>query len=267
MLFKKSPSVAKMRFLLHLQDYLHVSHDGIIHGVLVLESLKRWACWNTARLESLEGHHPNGASNPSFDELQGLSENLSFCSERFDELRARLKEVQEVSRQHLQLSQESRLFRLTILASIFLPLSFATSLFGMNLDSATPEGPAGFSQWTNEYLSALPQDGIVGNATAALVSIIGTSGALTYRWQLIAIVACSLLLILPLYLVFGATLRMFIKSLMFHTIYRANISLFATMMLFFSVIAGWPAQVLEYLTNRIFGPNRAKRRAATSGSV
>lgn len=256
-----------MRFLLHLEHYLRVSHDGIKDGIILLESLKRWASWNTARLESLEGRSPNEVSNPDFDELQGLSENLSFCGERFDELRARLKEVQEVSRQHLQLSQESRLFRLTILASIFLPLSFATSLFGMNLDSATPEGPVGFSRWTNEYLSALPEDGIVGNATAALVSIIGTSGTLTYSWQLIAIVACSLLLILPLYLVFGATIRIFIKSPIFHTIYRAIISWLAIIVVIYSSMMGWQNQLMEYLTKRIVGPDRAKRRGVNAGSV
>jgi hypothetical protein len=95
---------------------------------------------------------------------------------------------------------------LTILAAVFLPLSFVTSLFGMNMNTMTPEGNRGFSDWTNTTIQGL--DVSVKNQTSALLSTLETSGTRLWTWTEFGIVSACLVTTLPLSLTLGAILRL-----------------------------------------------------------
>jgi hypothetical protein len=90
------------------------------------------------------------------------------------------------SRTFLAITQGQRNFFLTILAAVYLPLFFVTSLFGMNMNTTTPEGRVDFSEFTNSTLAHLP--GNLANSTEALISTISASGFLTWGWKTFGII-------------------------------------------------------------------------------
>ena len=131
--------------------------------------------------------------------------DLDFFESSFSKAKADIESLQTMIRDHLSLNQERRNFVLTVLAAIFLPLSFVTSLFGMNMTSPTQEGPASFSAWVNNTIDGLPSD--LGDQTRTLVSTISTSGTLTWTWTHFAIFAVCLTMTLPISLTRGNLVR------------------------------------------------------------
>lgn len=112
---------------MHLEDCRQVGHNGVKHGLEVLKMLSLWA----------EQCHrlPANTPGPAFrDPFATVREDLEFEDKEFLRLEIQIGEDLKVLRSHFQLAQDLTLFRLTILAAIFLPLSFATSLFGMNMN-------------------------------------------------------------------------------------------------------------------------------------
>lgn len=186
--------------MMHQEDCLKSARSGVEHGTKVLMTLKSWMGTHNAEQPSLWD-----GGIPFQDRVDKIQKDMKFLDKQLTQLGSNIQESQELLRRYFQLSQDMTMFRLTILAAIFLPLSFATSFFGMNMDSITVEGPLGFSTWMNETLEALPTDS--RNATEAILSIIGTSGTLSYNWKTFGITAGCLLLSLPLSLIIGAILR------------------------------------------------------------
>ena len=146
--------------------------------------------------------------------------DLEFFDSRFSEAKADIESLQTMMRDHLSLNQERRNFVLTVLAAIFLPLSFVTSLFGMNMTSPTQEGPVSFSTWVNNTIDGLPSD--LGDQTRTLVSTISTSGTLTWSWTQFAIFAVCLTMTLPLSLTLGNLVRIIVHvAQQYRTYWRA----------------------------------------------
>ncbi|KAI9155042.1 Exoglucanase 2 [Paramyrothecium foliicola] len=190
-LVRRYPSTSKMRFLLHQQDCLASAQTGLCHSQDVLASLQSWA---DHHLMTHEKDWEGGSSMQ--DRFKTLQMDIGYLEEQANKLIIDVREAQDLLRQHFHLSQDLRLFRLSILAAIFLPLSFATSFFGMNIEGGIREGPRGFSKWINGTLETVPAD--LRNQTTALLSAIGTSDGLSYSWQTFGITAACLLLTLPL---------------------------------------------------------------------
>jgi CorA-like Mg2+ transporter protein len=128
-----------------------------------------------------------------FETLQG---DLRYFRDQFTRIAAEIKELQQTIHEHLHLTQNRRNFILTVLAAVYLPLSFATSFFGMNISTAAPPSPQGFFNWTASWIENLPVD--TQNSTKALVSTIGSSGTLNHSWKTFAITAAFLLVTLPI---------------------------------------------------------------------
>lgn len=185
---------------MHQEDCLKSARNGVKHGATVLVTLRSWMETHNAEQPSLWD-----GGIPFQDRVEKIQKDMDFLDSQLTQLGSDIQESKELLRQYFQLSQDMTMFRLTILAAIFLPLSFATSLFGMNMNSLTVEGPLGFSTWMNETLEALPTDS--RKATEAILSIIGTSGTLSYNWKTFGITAGCLLLSLPLSLMIGTILR------------------------------------------------------------
>ena len=203
-------------------------------------ALKSWAEENKKRELNLW----NGGTSFE-DRIRKLQEDMSFLDVQLAKLGNDTQDAKELLRQHFQLSQDMTLFRLSFLAAIFLPLSFATSFFGMNINSATSEGPSGFSNYLTETIETVPTE--MRNSTRALVSIIGTSGSLGYDWKTFGITAGCLLLTLPLTLLIGALLRMVVVSVAKSTRYwRLGVFVAALVFIFFSIGMPWIARGIPY---------------------
>ncbi|KAH6971103.1 hypothetical protein BKA56DRAFT_735852 [Ilyonectria sp. MPI-CAGE-AT-0026] len=196
---RREPTISKMRFMMHQEDCLKSARNGLKHAMSVLATLRKLRLW-------MGTHDARWDGGISFqDRAEKIRKDMKFLDTQLTQLESDMDESKERLRQYFQLSQDMTMFRLTILAAIFLPLSFGTSFFGMNMNSITAEGPLGFSAWMNETLGALPTDS--RNATQAILSTIGTSGTLSYGWKTFGITAGCLLLSLPLSLMIGTLLR------------------------------------------------------------
>ncbi|KAK8005681.1 hypothetical protein PG990_011718 [Apiospora arundinis] len=189
---RQNPSTSKMRFLMHLEDCRKVAHYGVRHALEVLGSLGQWA----KRKQILPDCQQR---------LDVVQEDLQYLDQELEKLEGNIRNDKNMLRQHLQLSSDMTGFRLTLLAGIFLPLSFTTSIFGMNIENPTEESLEALSNFTNTVLYGLPVD--VRNSTQALVSSVAKSGPLTYDWTTFAITSLCVLATLPFTLTIGFVLR------------------------------------------------------------
>lgn len=181
---------------MHLEDCRKVGHHGVRHGLEVLDSLRKWA-------------QERQLASDCQQRLDVLETDLRYLDEELEKLGTSIRSDKNMLRQHFQLASDMTAFRLTLLAGIFLPLSFTTSIFGMNINSTTKEGLEGFSNFTKEKLGNLP-DEAMRNSSQALVSSVTRSGPLTYDWATFAKTATVILATLPLTLTIGWILRNFV---------------------------------------------------------
>lgn len=197
---RQSPTADKVRYLVHLEDCRSSAYEGMIHGLEVLDSVSEW----TASRNFLQPLWDAG--DPFVDRFAVLQQDLEFFRDHFSDIEKQVKELQQTIHDHLELTHNRRNFILTVVAAIYLPLSFVTSFFGMNMNTTTSTGPQGFSNWTTSWITNSPVD--IQNSTRALVSTIGSSGTQSYQWKTFIITALCLLVTLPLSLTIGGGLRL-----------------------------------------------------------
>lgn len=184
---------------MHLNDQCTMARNAIIHASRILHNIKTWkgtqsdasTIWDAGVTWSKR------ATN--------LNSDLGFLRKQLQTMEKEIKDLQQLLRERLELAYNRRDFLLTLVAAIYLPLSFATSFFGMNISTATPPTESGFSNYTSDWISHSPTE--YQNTTKAIVSTIGTSGTMTYSWKVFYISAGCLLLTLPLSLAFGFIVR------------------------------------------------------------
>ncbi|KAJ3577631.1 hypothetical protein NPX13_g2937 [Xylaria arbuscula] len=229
LLGRRSPSTSKLRFSLHLEDCCKVTQRRIRHDLEVFRHFTHWVI----RQRDGSRHAHTSSFQIEFDVLR---KDLEFLEGELKKLHSTLKENQKIMRDHFQLAQDLRVFRITILAAIFLPLSFTTSFFGMNMDPGVWEGPGGFTSWTNSTLDAVPAD--LRASTRALVSIVGHSSNLNFTWLVFGVTAGALLLTLPLSLFVGAVVRFIVVWAKDHLVYWRVIAIAGAVTFAFFSIAG-----------------------------
>lgn len=225
---------------MHLEDSRKIASDGVKHAVHVLDKLTVWAGQNIqATTEATDALLHN-------EKMASLRQDLEFCNQKLGRLRSYTQADQETLRQHFQMSQDLTLFRLTMLAAIFLPLSFTTSLFGMNMGN-TEEGPGTFSSVTNSTLDNIT-DSNLRSSTEALVSIIASSGNVNYDWTVFAGTAIGLLFILPFTLAVGAVMRITVVSVVRYVKYWRALTLLIGGFLLLAVMS---ASILGFFIRRV----------------
>lgn len=138
--------------------------------------------------------------------------------------------------EHQALTHDRRNFILTLLAAVFLPLSFASTFFGMNMNTMTSSGPTGFSNWTTAWILDSPED--MQNSTRALASTIGSSGTLTYNWRTYIITAACLVITLPLSLTIGSILRTAYRGTAYYATYWRAFAVIPILALIFGSVFG-----------------------------
>lgn len=181
-----------------------MAYEAIIHATKILRAISAW-----------EDSHLNvsqiwDSGIPWSKRAAIMSNDLGFLKRQLQKVETDVKGMQQLLRERLELSHNRRGFILTLIAAVYLPLSFATSFFGMNINTATPPTESGFSNYTSNWISNSPAD--FQNTTRAIVSTIGTSGTLTYSWEIFGITAGGLLLTLPLSLTLGSIVRSLYRS-------------------------------------------------------
>lgn len=211
---RQNPTADKVRLLAHLWDCCDAAQGGVQHGLEVLRTLVRWVD------EKQRTHMLWDGGESICSRFAKLHVDVEFFDTYFSQAKADTGSLQTMMRDHLSLNQERRSFVLTVLATIFLPLSFTASLLGMNMTSPTHEGPVDVSKWVNFTIDGLPSD--LRNQTETLISTISTSGTLTWTWTRFTIIAVCLTITLPLSLTLENLARIIVHSArLFPTYWRA----------------------------------------------
>jgi hypothetical protein len=230
-----------MKYLLHLKDVVESSLSGVEHGLVVITSLLEW---NKERVD--QNTDDSMASNQIKLDFKVLDSDLTFLKAQLNGILKNIEQDEALLRNRFQLTQDSRLFRLTVFAGIFLPLSFTTSIFGMNMNSDTPNGPEGFSDWTTESLNGLAPE--TRNMTEILASTALTSQTLSYPWKTFAITSACLLMTLPFSLAIGAILRTMIGGAALSAVYwRGGVVLIGFFFFFLSVAGQYYVDIYSWV--------------------
>jgi ABC-type phosphate transport system permease subunit len=177
------------------------------------------------------------AREPFLDRFATLRRDLEHFCREFSTIKNGIKELRETLHERLDLTHNRRNFTITIVAAIYLPLSFATSFFGMNMNTTTSAGPQGFSNWTTSWIEDSPAD--IQNSTKALVSTIGSSGTPSYSWKTFIITALCLLITLPLSLGIGGVLSLAYRGTTYYATYWRIFAIFPSVAFIFFGIFGW----------------------------
>lgn len=240
LLARRNPSTYKIRYLVHIEDYRSTAHQGVRHGLLVLESVSGWISTQATQRRLWD-------AGQSFEvRAAELKADLGFICNELAKLEDQILKLKHTLYEYQALKHDRRSFILTLLAAVFLPLSFASTFFGMNMDTTTSSGPRGFSNWTASWINNSPTD--IQNSTRALASTIGSSGTLTYSWRTYIITAICLVITLPLSLTIGSIVRTVYRSTAYYVTYwRALAILPSLAFIFFSVFGVFLVIPLFYL--------------------
>ncbi|VUC35178.1 unnamed protein product [Clonostachys rosea] len=157
-MIRQSPSSSKMSYLNHIEDCISASHCGIVHAQEVLQALSEWS----RTVQSQLSVHEKSESKVLIL-MVSLKRDFEYFKTQLEQIKERVEEDKKLLHSRSQSVQELRLFRLTILAGIFLPLSFTTSIFGMNMQSDVLEGLPGLS----ERAKCVILRGLVGGVTVS----------------------------------------------------------------------------------------------------
>lgn len=225
---RQSPSTDKLRYLVHLEDCRQSSFDGLSHALKVLETFQTWTHVQQNQRCLWDG---GKSFETRFTETQT---DLEHLVRELTALQLPIRELKQTLHEHLDLTHNRRNSIITIVAAVYVPLSFATGLFGMNINTTTSAGPSGFSNWTQSWIDHSPVE--TRDQTRALVSTIGSSSPLTHSWRVFAITAACLVVTLPLSLAIGAIIRQIYRNTIHYALYwRAFAVIPSVIFVFFSI--------------------------------
>lgn len=219
-----------MRYLVHLEDCRFGAEESLTHALSVLKTLENWICEQETEQKLWDG-------GQSFEQrLEILRTDLEYLQDELVHTSKAIEEMQQKIREQLSLSRGRQDLILALLAAIYLPLSFTTSFFGMNMNTNTSPGPQAFSTWTNSSLDGLPAD--TRNSTEAIISAVNTSGSLNWTWEQFGIMLGCLILTLPLALAAGGIFRWSVQSAARYVRYWRVLYIIAYIGFIFFSIAG-----------------------------
>lgn len=250
-----------------MEDYRTATHQGIEHGLLVLNTVLEWVGTQQTPVRLWD------AGRSFEDRAVELQADLEFICDGLTKMKDGIADLKHTLYEHQALAHDRRNFILTLLAAVFLPLSFASTFFGMNMNTMTSSGPTGFSNWTTAWILDSPAD--MQNSTRALASTIGSSGTLTYSWRKYIITAACLVLTLPLSLTIGSILRTAYRGTAYYATYWRAFAVIPTLGLIFGSVFGTyfetpgaslslccSAIVLLYLCFKIYRSWKSRQRRA-----
>ena len=134
--FEKSPGSTQIQtvtLMKHRVGYLAVNYDDMMHVVVALQTTE------SAVFRASEHR----------EYFRDLAEHLRYALRTVNRVEQRLRDIQQGHDIQLQERANARLRILTIVSSIFMPLTFICSVYGMNFDNM-PE-----THWRYGYFAVL----------------------------------------------------------------------------------------------------------------
>ena len=222
---QKSPSTNKIRFLIYLEACLSSLSHNIEHATQVLANVKSWSdskrrsppsssLLAIPRSDDEQRHSPllpkrSDNKHPFDTPISQIHQELTLIQSDITTLTSQIQRLNKTMREQLELTQTGRQYALTVLAAFYLPLSFTTSLLGMNIDPTSLYTYA--QQGQNPFPPPPSSFDSLENSTIAVVQAIGSSGPLTWDWETFGLIAGGLLMTLPLLLALHHILRFTVR--------------------------------------------------------
>lgn len=198
-LSRRKPSTSKIRYLAHLQDCREAACAGLEQVLQTCENVRLW-------IDSHQDRQTWWDGGQAFDDrLDTLKEDLNFLRRAIQAKESEWDELRQHLHEHVNLVQNRRIFLTTIVAGLYIPLSFTTSLFGMNMVPMSVKSQNNVAEAIAEDIATLPVE--YKNSTMAIISALNSAGNLNYQWRTFAITAASLMMTLPIGILFDSLVR------------------------------------------------------------
>ena len=124
---------------MHLEYCRESTHKSVVHGLQVLDSASKW-------IGIQQMSQPLWYAGESFqNRLAILQCDLDFFFDQLTKVEKEVKELQQILQVHHNLKHDRQNFILTIIVVVYIPLSFAATLFGMKIETKTPAYSESFS--------------------------------------------------------------------------------------------------------------------------
>ncbi|KAL8764719.1 MAG: hypothetical protein Q9209_007915, partial [Squamulea sp. 1 TL-2023] len=201
---RKSPENEKLYFLLHFGDCCSHASSGLAQATTFLE--KR------LRDQFLRASQGEGLDEPLETWFGQALQDIGTLRGQLGEIETQISATRIMIKDQLDLRTGRRTALVGVLAAIYIPFAFLSSLFGMNIKDPIwgPIIPQGFEHELSDNSSALDNSttAIARNQTEAITSAISTSGAYLWSFKIYWIIAAPVTFVtILLPLVAGPTAR------------------------------------------------------------
>ncbi|KAL9037397.1 MAG: hypothetical protein Q9180_003738 [Flavoplaca navasiana] len=201
---RKSPENEKLYFLLHFGDCCSHASSGLAQATTFLEKRLRDQFFRASRGEGLDE-----ALETWFG--QALQDIGTLCGQ-LGEIETQISAARTMIKDLLDLRTGRRTALVGVLAAIYIPFAFLSSLFGMNIKDPIwgPIIPQGFEHELSDNSFALDNSttAIARDQTEAITSAISTSGAYLWSFKIYWIIAAPVTFVtILLPLIAGPTAR------------------------------------------------------------
>ncbi|KAL2065254.1 hypothetical protein VTL71DRAFT_2923 [Oculimacula yallundae] len=167
---RRSPSGSKLNYLSHLDDCTQIAIKATHDALKLLAELKSFA------QSSID-------ITPLQSGIQELERDLIYLEARLEDMTNHMITLKPMLKEKLDLRQIRRNYILTVLAAIFLPVSFMAALFGMNISDPWPSADNATLASLNYTLHATVLPSITSNTSEVIaknITVFQDSG--TYLW-------------------------------------------------------------------------------------
>lgn len=201
---RSKPSTSKIHFLMHLENCRATAYSAITDCLQVCDDIR---LWTNLQPNSVTWWDGGKAFDERFDVIQ---KDIQFLQKLLQEKETECDEIRKLLHEQVNLVQTRRLFLTTVIAGLYIPLSFTTSVFGMNMVPISDASRLSTEKSIDTQVEGLSADW--KNSTSAIISAIGTSGNMNYKWSTFIATAVCLMTTLPAAIVIDSIVRRSIRA-------------------------------------------------------
>ncbi|KAM0723393.1 hypothetical protein Q7P37_000379 [Cladosporium fusiforme] len=141
MISRQNPSLSKVQYLLHLNECHRLAAGACRHNALVVPNLFQQS--------------PNASSpDPRSKQLRKYADDFAYLAEELEKHASQISELKQVVVEQIDLFDKRRSRVIRVFIAIYVPLAFATSFFGMNI-----QDNSAFTFWSNSTVTTRPSSG------------------------------------------------------------------------------------------------------------
>ncbi|KAK2805337.1 hypothetical protein FQN50_006238 [Emmonsiellopsis sp. PD_5] len=155
---RRKPSTGKLQYLLHLSDYQQSGVDCCQKAMFTISNLSESFSRPLTSVETLQ-----------LGLLEEIRQDLNYLQTEFENTKEKVLDLRQALKGQLDLTQMHRTYLLTLLVGLYVPISFVSTYFGMNITDQSSN-----SMYTRGKISSNDAQGL-SNQTSLLPGLNATS--------------------------------------------------------------------------------------------